>query len=61
MMNVKELKKVIATKYSDTNVYVQVGDTVYPVRADKVMTDVGGTHIRLIADTSQSRLEDPVD
>ena len=61
LMNVKELRKVIKTKYSDTYIYVQVGDTVYPIRADKVITNLSGNYIRLIADITQSRYEEPIE
>ena len=61
LMNMKRLREVIKGKPSDSMVYVQIGTTVYPIRADKVMTNLAGTYIRLVVDETQSRYEDPVE
>ncbi len=61
LMTMKRLREVIKGKPSDSMVYVQIGTTVYPIRSDKVMTNLAGTYIRLIVDETQSRHEDPVE
>ena len=61
LMTMKRLREVIKGKPSDSMIYVQIGTVVYPVRADKVMTNLAGTYIRLVVDETQSRYEDPVE
>lgn len=61
LMTMKRLRDVIKGKPSNSMVYVQIGTTVYPVRADKVMTTLDGSYIRLVVDETQSRYEDPVE
>lgn len=59
MIDVKYLKKIMKNYFPDTRIYVQVGDQVYPLR-EKVMTCLSGEYIRLIADETQSRYEEPI-
>lgn len=61
LMTMKRLREVIKGKPSDSMIYVQIGTVVYPVRADKVMTNLAGSCIRLVVDETQSRYEDPVE
>lgn len=52
MLQVKEIRKAIKNLYTDTNVYVQIGDTVYPVK--EIHRSVGGDCMVLIADIAKS-------
>ena len=55
MLQVKEIRKSVKNLYSDTNVYIKIKDTVYPVK--EIYRSVGGDCMILIADTTQSRFE----
>ena len=55
MLQVKEIRKSIKNLYSDTNVYIKVDGTVYPIK--EIHRSVGGDSMILIADTKQSRIE----
>lgn len=57
MVKVEELASVIKGYNRDGNVYIKVGDTVYPINTVYEAPD--GTYIKLIADTSQSRNDSP--
>ena len=61
IMTLRNLRKVLTTKYSDTKVYIQVGDKKYAARPDKVMTCLSGDYITLVADESQVWYEEPVE
>lgn len=53
MIKVKEIRKAVKDLYTDTNVYIEVGDTVYPVK--DIHRSVGGDCMVLIAGTTQSK------
>lgn len=55
MVKVDELANVVKGNNRDSNVYIKVGDTVYPINTIYEAPD--GTYIKLIADTSRSRYE----